>query len=116
MGIVEKLKRITNWESAVVIMFFLGCCTAIVITGSFVASDIMIIGGLVALGIPTSFLGNIGQRVAQPITNSTSTSTLTDDKTLALAQMKVRMADLESKLELMNIVQDIEKVCGDEEP
>ena len=69
MGIVDKLRGNMNWQNVIVISVFLGCCTAIIIVGSTITNttlaNIMVAGGLVALGIPTSFMGNLGQRVTQ---------------------------------------------------
>jgi len=116
MGIVEQVKRITKWESAVVVMFTIACIFGTIVIGAVYSLEILYIGALIALGIPTSFFGNVTSR-AVVASNSPSTSTLdtTDDKTLALAQMKVRMADLESKVELIKMFQDVENICGDEE-
>ena len=70
MGFIEQLKKIVNWESALVLVVFFGCLTAIIIFGAANGIEILYIGGLVALGIPTSIFGNIAQRATIATANN----------------------------------------------
>ena len=109
MGIVDKLKGSMNWENVTVISIFLGCCTAIIIVGSTIQNttlaNIMVAGGLVALGIPTSFMGSIGQKVAaapMATMNTNSNPAITqkdvDDLRICLAETRNELLLLKSKV------------------
>lgn len=106
MGIVDKLKNVSNWEQVVIVAVFLGCCTAIVIVGSQVmdttSSQIMVVGGLVALGIPTSFLGNIGQKVG------TVGATIANNPNGTTEELKLLRSELnEMRLSMANALNEV---------
>ena len=64
MGMVDKIKNIMTWESAISLMFFLACITAIGIIGIVYDNMVVYVGALVALGIPTSIMGNLSTAAA----------------------------------------------------
>jgi len=106
MGIVDKLKNVSNWEQVVIVSVFLGCCTAIILVGSQVvdqtSSQLMVVGGLVALGIPTSFLGNVGNKVAAVAANSSNNSNGTKEE---LVTLKSEINDL--RISMANILNEV---------
>ncbi len=102
MGITDKLKNIVNWQSAVVLMFYFGGLVAIVIYGASMGIEILYIGGLIAMGIPTSIFGAVGQRATIQNTKPTETKK-TDEVSLAIAELTVLVADLKSEVQLMQL-------------
>ncbi|GAG59208.1 unnamed protein product [marine sediment metagenome] len=118
MGMVERLKGISNWQTVTVICFYIGSVLAITIVA--IQHDIvwLIAGGATTLGIVAGSLTGVArQSFSIPSIPSSIPGNPSDDKIKALAQMKVRMADLESEIELLKMNQMIKEadiVCGDE--
>ena len=107
MGIVDQLKKITNWESCVVVAIFIVCLTGIIIVGAYLHNDLLALGGLVAFGIPTSLVGQISTKAvastASNSTNSTSKVTLPEVVNQTAVQ-SVELADLKAELESIKMM------------
>ena len=126
MGIVEQVKKITKWESAVVVMFTIACIFGTIVLGAIYSIEILYIGALIALGIPTSFLGNVTSRaVVAANSPSTSTSTLKesevqkrlDKQDIVIANMSNEYANLRSQYEVVRsalLSKEIETICMEE--
>jgi len=107
MGIVDQLKKITNWESCVVVAIFIVCLTGIIIVGAYLSNDLLALGGLVAFGIPTSLVGQISTKAvtstASNSTNNTSKVTL-PEVVNSQARQSVDIADLKAELESIKMI------------
>ena len=103
MGITDKLKNIVNWESAIVIIFFFGCLTSIVIYGAAVQEQVLYIGGLVAMGIPTSFFGNLAARTTINSTNTKKENNTIEEVKVAIANLAKDIGDMKTEIAFMKI-------------
>ena len=119
MGVIEQLKKIVNWESALVLVVFFGCLTAIIIFGANQEIEILYIGGLVALGIPTSIFGNIAQRATTAVANNPTTKTKDLNQEIVkrlevmetnIASVACEFANLRSQFEIIKINKEIEEI------
>ena len=107
MGIVERIKSIMSWESAVTLIFFFACLTAIGIIGIVYDNMVVYVGVLVALGIPTSIFGNLAASARIPViapiatanTNSSSPKQKDiDDLRICLAETRNELLLLKTKV------------------
>ena len=117
MGFIEQLKKIVNWESALVLVVFFGCLTAIIIFGANQGIEILYIGGLVALGIPTSIFGNIAQRATATMANNPTPKkeeSINEQRLAAIesniASIACEFANLRSQFEIIKINKEIEEI------
>jgi len=98
MSLIDKLRRTVNWESALVIIFYLGCLTAIIIIAIDKGNELVYIGGLIAIGIPTSFFGALSHK-----TNNPGEKKVIDDEQLlniekAIAELSSFVVDMKTEL------------------
>lgn len=104
MGFVDKIKNIMTWESAVSLIFFLACITAIGIIGIVYDNMVVYVGALVALGIPTSIMGNLSgaattvSKLPAVMNNSNPTQKDIDDLRICLAETRNELLLLKSKV------------------
>jgi len=102
MGMVDKIKNIMTWESAVALIFFLACITAFGIIGIVYDNMVVYVGALVALGIPTSIMGNLSTAASSarmPVMNTNSdTKKELDDLRICLAETRNELLLLKSKI------------------
>ena len=105
MGMIEKLKGITNWQTVVVICFYIG--TVLAVTMVAVVYDItwLMAGGATTLGIVAGSLTGVARGAftiptAIPVmnTNSDTTKKELDDLRICLAETRNELLLLKSKI------------------
>lgn len=115
MGIVDKLKTVDDWKTVTVVIFFLAVCFGTITLGTVYNIQVLYIGALVALGIPTSLFGNIGSRVFTTTnsggggTNKVRVQTIRrlDQIEGNIAEIATQFANLKSQFEMMKINKEI---------
>ena len=113
MGIIEDFKKIDDWQTVTVIVVFLLICFGTITIGAFLSLNVLYVGGLVALGIPTSILGNIGIKTLK--TNSSKKTEPIENKRLDhiehnVATLACEFANLKSQFEIVKINKEIDSI------
>ena len=104
MGLVDKLKGIITWQSAVVIMFYLGAVLAITIIAILYDIVWLIAAGATTLGIVAgSITGVLRQPVAIVNPNETEVIKRLEAIERAQAEQATRLVDLQSAILLQEI-------------
>ena len=100
MGFIDKIKNVANWESAIVIIVTILSIVSVIIIGAYLSIEVLYIGGLIALGIPTSFFGNLATKtVATTMSNPATTE---EEHAKAIAELSTLYANLKTEIEEMN--------------
>ena len=104
MGFVDKIKNILTWESAVTLIVFFGCLTAIGIIGIVFQNEIVYVGVLIAFGIPTSIFGNLAASASTaqvPVTPTISSNCSSDELKKDINDLRVSIANLANETLLL---------------
>lgn len=115
MGIIEDFKNIDDWQTVTVIVVFLLICFGTIVIGAFLIIPVLYTGGLVALGIPTSFLANLGR---SRLSNSPKTTKQVkkvqeaevEQMRKIVADLTCQFANLKSQFEMVKINKELEKI------
>lgn len=110
MGMIEKLKGISNWQTTVVICFYLAAVLSVVIIA--IVYDIvwLIAGGSTTLGIVASSLTNAARLSIS--TNSTKSDGKEQLNTVerAVAELSTVLVELKSEVELIKINGEVKRL------
>ena len=110
MGMIEKLKGISNWQTVVVMCFYLSAVLAITIVAIIYDIVWLIAGGSTTLGIVAGSLTSAARSVVpQNLLNNVSNEQLTKIE-LAQAEQSVLMANLKSEVEVIKIDREVKEL------
>lgn len=99
MGMIEKLKGISNWQTVVVICFYISAVLALTITAIMYDIIWLIAAGATTLGIVVGSLSGVArQSFAAPVTgtNPTSTNTSTLNNKEEIKELQKALAETSS--------------------
>lgn len=107
---IEKLKGISNWQTVVVMCFYLSAVLAITIVAIIYDIVWLIAGGSTTLGIVAGSLTSAARSVVpQNLLNNVSNEQLTKIE-LAQAEQSVLMANLKSEVEVIKIDREVKEL------